>query len=209
MTKEYELEKLAKQQEYALQLEETKWKYKQKELAYVEAGNHMRALNQLMWQVPSIAMAITGGLWYGAANLQVAEPRAWVFAFAIVADVMTIITLHRLRKLIQRELEKQATFESISLPKSKNIVVWCWTIVLFSAATTGFFGALNSDKFNARPNPTVIQLVTDKQQQTAEKAQRRPQASEPALHSSRPTGTKKDNATSSPPTSSPVVRKSP
>ena len=30
----------------------------------------MRSLNQIMWQVPMIAMTLTGGLWYAVATMK-------------------------------------------------------------------------------------------------------------------------------------------
>ncbi|RAS14252.1 hypothetical protein DFO50_11167 [Microvirgula sp. AG722] len=167
-----ELKKLAKQQEYALQLEKVKWVQRKQELAFLEAGQHMRALNQLMWQVPNIAMAITGGLWYGAANLHAQEPRVWVFAFAALADCMTVITLWRLRHLIQKEIDKQSRFTAERAISDRDegkkcwikraytavfsftpLVVRCWTIVLLAAAVVSIFGACNAEKFSTTPAP--------------------------------------------------------
>lgn len=202
-----ELKKLAKQQEYALQLEKVKWQQRKQELAFLEAGQHMRALNQLMWQVPNIAMAITGGLWYGAANVHTDGPRAWVFAFAALADCMTVITLWRLRYLIELEIGKQKQFESLIFDQrvkvvfpswildcattvfgKENIVVKCWTVVLLAAAAVGVLGALNTDKFSATSTPQVTHQ-----------------------HPAKPTqsNTQVHKMTSAPIASSPVGKKSP
>lgn len=159
---DYALQLEEKKLAYALQLEQTKWEYKQHELAYVEAGNHMRALNLLMWQVPSIAIAVTGGLWYGAANLPVIKAQLWIFLFAALVDCMTIITLWRLRSLIGVDIEKQRTFElSVYNPTvtanpstwilrffgKENIVVKCWSFSLAAAALVSLLGAANADEF--------------------------------------------------------------
>ncbi|HCF1128981.1 TPA: hypothetical protein NH771_004737, partial [Pseudomonas aeruginosa] len=52
----------------AQELELMKWKFKKEELSYLEAGQHLRSLNQQLWQVPSMVIAITGGIWYVAAS---------------------------------------------------------------------------------------------------------------------------------------------
>ncbi len=40
----------------ASDLEERRWQFKTLELKYLEAGQHLRSLNQLMWQVPSMVI---------------------------------------------------------------------------------------------------------------------------------------------------------
>ena len=47
-----------------LKIEAIRWYQKLQEITYLEAGQHMRALNQLMWQIPSFVIAVNGGLWY-------------------------------------------------------------------------------------------------------------------------------------------------
>lgn len=47
-----------------IRLETIRWHQKLQEIIYLEAGQHMRALNQLMWQIPSFVIAVNGGLWY-------------------------------------------------------------------------------------------------------------------------------------------------
>ena len=69
---------------FASDLEERKWQFKTLELMYLEAGQHLRSLNQLMWQVPSMVIAITGGLWYGATTVDELQARTVVLAFAAV-----------------------------------------------------------------------------------------------------------------------------
>jgi hypothetical protein len=94
----------------ALELEKQKWAYKKEELQYVEAGQHLRSLNQLMWQVPSLAIALTGGLWYGATLVGDETTRRLLLGFSAGVDLLTIITLLRLRSVIGVHINFQKQF---------------------------------------------------------------------------------------------------
>jgi hypothetical protein len=157
---------LAEEQKHALELEQKKWEFKQKELIFLEAGQHMRALNQLMWQAPTMAIAVTGGLWYGAATVEADGARSWVFAFAGLVDLLTIVTLFRLRQLIGNEIRTQQILAGPppASPSRKHVVIACWAAALITAALISFLGAAKSDTFKktaerATP-PTVNALYT-------------------------------------------------
>lgn len=161
-----QLKILAEQQKHALALEEKRWDLKQKELIFLEAGQHMRALNLLMWQAPTMAIAVTGGLWYGAATIEADAARSWVFAFAGVVDLLTIVTLFRLRQLIGNEIRTQQILAGPPPASSspKHVVIVCWAAALITAALISFVGAAKSDAFKktaerATP-PTVNALYT-------------------------------------------------
>jgi hypothetical protein len=47
--------------------------FERQKLCYEQNCEQMRSLNQIMWQVPIIAMTLTGGLWYGVATLSAAQ----------------------------------------------------------------------------------------------------------------------------------------
>jgi hypothetical protein len=166
MTLADQLKILAEQQKHALALEEQKWGLKQKELIFLEAGQHMRALNQLMWQAPTMAIAVTGGLWYGAATIEADAARSWVFAFASLVDLLTIATLFRLRQLIGNEIRTQQILAgpppATTLPK--HLVIACWTAALTTAAVIGLVGAAKTDTFKKTAQqattPTVNALYT-------------------------------------------------
>lgn len=68
------------------------------ELAYEQNFKHFRSLNRIMWQVPIMAMTLTGGLWFGAAQL---SPKP-LFAFfllltAFLGNIAFVIVLRRFR----------------------------------------------------------------------------------------------------------------
>jgi hypothetical protein len=43
--------------------------FEREKLCYEQNCEQMRSLNQIMWQVPIIAMTLTGGLWRAVATL--------------------------------------------------------------------------------------------------------------------------------------------
>jgi hypothetical protein len=91
-------------------IEIIKWHQRIQEVAYLEAGQHMRALNQLMWQVPSLVIAINGGLWYGTTLVSELAARA-IFFMVFIFDLMSIITLYRLRGLLEVKINFQKDVE--------------------------------------------------------------------------------------------------
>lgn len=135
-----------------IKLETIRWHQKLQEITYLEAGQHMRALNQLMWQIPSFAIAVNGGLWY--ATTLVNQNALWIiFAVLALFDLTTIITIYRLRCLIGKKIHIQNKIENPSSNavlaqisndagftltpveqsnKAGYIVVSCWSLMLFA-----------------------------------------------------------------------------
>lgn len=135
----------------AIKLETQKWDHRKEELQYLEAGQHQRSLNQLMWQIPSIAIAITGGLWFGATSLSEGISKSAIFCFTAGVDVLTIIIIVRLRQLIQIQMDSQIQFsQQTVLNKNGEVgsqrnffnswllpngtVIYCWGATLLLAA---------------------------------------------------------------------------
>lgn len=156
-----------------LKLEVIRWHQKLQEITYYEAGQHMRALNQLMWQIPSFAIAVNGGLWY--ATTLANENSLWII-FGVLAffDITTIVTILRLRYLIGKKIEIQNNIEDPSknvilneisagvgfnlvptqvIKKSGYIVVGCWSLMLSACFGINVWGAINPDVFS---KPTTV-----------------------------------------------------
>jgi protein-L-isoaspartate O-methyltransferase len=65
-----------------------------------------RALNALMWQIPLIAMTLTGGLWFGVSKVEEAPGfRLGLLLLAGLGNVGLIVVLERLRFIIGRYLD--------------------------------------------------------------------------------------------------------
>ncbi len=136
-------------------LEERKWRFKTLELQYLEAGQHLRSLNQLMWQVPSMVIAITGGLWYGATTVDEFQARTVVLSFAAVFSVLTVVIIWRLRHLIQMHIDRQHLFspDNEKAPRSKYVVIGCWTTALLGSAIVSTLGACNPSYLSKKQEP--------------------------------------------------------
>lgn len=128
----------------ALILEQRKWEYRQSELRYLEAGQHMRSLNQLMWQVPSMAIAATGGLWYGATLVDGNLAKIGLLVFAAIIDFLTIFIVARIRWVLQKPLEIQKIFEGRSGKEKVGLIVACWIAMLLTATGLSVLGAFNT-----------------------------------------------------------------
>ncbi|MET3139339.1 hypothetical protein AAKU61_003720 [Undibacterium sp. GrIS 1.2] len=127
-----------------LALEAQKWEYKKQELVFVEAGQHIRSLNVTLWQVPSMAIAITGGLWYGISLFDQEAVKIAALIFTSLVDLVTVRIIWRLRAVMSGYLTAQLSFQSLTdAGKPKHVVMWCWTIILFAAALLGVLGAAN------------------------------------------------------------------
>lgn len=69
--------------------------------AYNQNFENFRSLNALMWQIPLIAMTLTGGLWFGVSSIKdMAGMRAGLLLLAAVGDFGLIVVLARLRHII-------------------------------------------------------------------------------------------------------------
>jgi hypothetical protein len=139
----------------ATELEAQKWAYKRQELEYLEAGQHLRALNQLMWQVPSMSIAITGGLWFGATTVDSEQARIWVFAFVAIVDVLVMMVLWRLRHLIDKHIDLQREFSGLGKSGGpwKKLVIKCWIGALAVAAIVSTVGAFHPEALNKDKAP--------------------------------------------------------
>lgn len=73
--------------------------------AYDQNSQNFRSLNQLMWQIPLIAMTLTGGLWFGVSRPE-ADPvlQLLLLGFACVGNLGLVAILFRLRFLMEQYL---------------------------------------------------------------------------------------------------------
>ena len=111
MTDEAKLETIKHQN--AVTLENLKWQFRKQELAFLEAGQHLRALNQQLWQVPGMVIAITGGIWYGALSIPDDRARSLALLFAAAVNFVTIGIIWRLRTIIDIQIALQNKFNQI------------------------------------------------------------------------------------------------
>lgn len=147
--------------ENAKELEHIKWQFKKEELSYLEAGQHLRSLNQQLWQVPSMVIAITGGIWYGAASISGDLPKILALSFAATVNILTIPIIVRLRQLIKKHINLQLAFNQQKDSKGNYTVITCWILLLLTAACLSIAGASNTDKISTENKKTDPQTTNN------------------------------------------------
>lgn len=118
--------------------------------AYNQNSETFRTLNALMWQIPLIAMTLTGGLWFGVSSLSkedaLALLRPGLLLLAGVGDLLLIVVLERLRHIVSEYLLwLQAAVPNGHVAASgahwynkSGVVKLAFQIMLGSAATVSF-----------------------------------------------------------------------
>lgn len=86
--------------------------------SFEQNNQHARALNQIMWQVPTIALTLTGGLWYAVATLKGvdAQLRAGLLGFGVVGNVVLAMMVSRVRDVLEAYLDKIQLFNPPTYP---------------------------------------------------------------------------------------------
>jgi hypothetical protein len=113
--------------------------YDQKKTCYEQNFEQFRSLNQTMWQVPVIGMTLTGGLWYGSANLHDMGLTPYLLlGLAAVADIGLVVVLTRIRYVMGCYLKKIKEFDEHSYVGAEGAtwlhkpeaVAWTFRILL-------------------------------------------------------------------------------
>ncbi|TFZ03368.1 hypothetical protein [Ramlibacter rhizophilus] len=133
------------------QREEEARRAKRSEVVYLELGQHMRSLNTFLWQVPGLVIAITGGLWFGAASIENLQSKRIALGFTAAVDLLMIPIVWRMRMLFQRNLAYQMKYESNTLdgPAAasswKYVVIGIWTLLLGAGGVISVCGAISPE----------------------------------------------------------------
>jgi len=92
-------------------------------VCYEQNCLQMRSLNQIMWQVPMIAMTLTGGLWFGASSSQNLDPAAktLLFIFCALGDVAMIFVIQRVRSVMDAYLDQIKNFSPVNYADTKKL----------------------------------------------------------------------------------------
>ncbi|MBI5498937.1 MAG: hypothetical protein HY907_01735 [Deltaproteobacteria bacterium] len=91
---------------------------------YEQNAEFARLLNQIIWQIPVLAITLTGGLWYAVASLDGLRDgvRQLLLAFGAVVDVVLILVLHRMRRVLAGYLQRLKEFNPRSYAEAAPIV---------------------------------------------------------------------------------------
>jgi len=88
----------------------TSEQFEREKLCYQQNFEQFRSLNQIMWQVPIIAMTLTGGLWFGVAKIDVQSAQCALLVLAVLGNSGLIAVLHRTRFVMGEYLLKIEEF---------------------------------------------------------------------------------------------------
>lgn len=144
--------------------------FEKDKLCFEQNSEHLRSLNGLMWQVPLIAMTLTGGLWYGIAQLQPNSTVALsLLILATATDFLLIFVMLRMRFIFGRILQKTRDFHPSGAADTTNhkylkdsLVIWIFSILLALATVLSLYGACKYRDL-LKPNaPQEIHLTMDK-----------------------------------------------
>ena len=73
--------------------------------AYEQNYQQFRSLNQIMWQIPVLAMTLTGGLWFGVSKIENNSLLACLLLLtAIVGNLSLVVVLRRFRFVMSQYL---------------------------------------------------------------------------------------------------------
>lgn len=129
-------------------LQDERIAFERDKVAYEQNAQHLRSLNQFLWQVPTIAITLTGGLWYGVTKIDVYFVREGLLAFATLSDLLLILVLLRVRFLFGQYLAAQRGFNPRFEIRKENgpwilpgwTVVTCFAVLLFAGAAGSAYG---------------------------------------------------------------------
>ena len=95
-------------------------------VCYEQNCETFRALNNIMWQVPVIAMTLTGGLWYGVATMHVTlVVRQGLLLFSTMGNIGLIFVINRTRRVMGAYLQRIEEFSPDAFPvRSKSRFFW-------------------------------------------------------------------------------------
>lgn len=122
--------------------------FERDKICYEQNCEAFRALNQFMWQVPVIAMTLTGGLWYGVATLNEMKGviKALLLMLAALGDLAFIVVLVRVRAVMGTYLERIKEFN----PGSCAVATY----------SGSFWSFLRSELTSSKGNKVVVRTFS-------------------------------------------------
>lgn len=115
--------------------------FEKEKICYEQNYLQFRSLNSVMWQVPIIAMTLTGGLWFGADGTEDMFLKTILLLLAAIGNFGLAIVLNRTRFVMGKYLDKIETFSQEgfvlaagdTLLTSKKVVAWTfWALLMLS-----------------------------------------------------------------------------
>lgn len=128
--------------------------FERQALTYEQNFEQFRDLNRLMWQVPILAITITGGFWYAVLAIPTAAGMAkGLFLMCGILDLALIFVLVRIRYVMSQYLVKLKEFHPDGYVEAKgtcfynrsHVVVFSFSISLLVAAALSIGSFVDPD----------------------------------------------------------------
>lgn len=124
-------------------------RFEREKAAFEQNSEHLRSLNQLLWQVPLLAMTLTGGAWYGVAQLGNVPAALGLLLLVGIADIGLIVVMVRVRFVFERILtvtklfhpEGSAATSGHAWYQREGLVVCVFSVILGLAAAASIVAA--------------------------------------------------------------------
>jgi hypothetical protein len=130
--------------------------FERDKICYEQHSESFRSLNNQMWQVPIIAMTLTGGLWFGIYSNNLSTKTACTLLFfCATSDILFILILWRVRTIMGLLIKKLHDFNPIysidasngSWPFNKNhLVVTLFSVMLLFSSIISICEAVSRIK---------------------------------------------------------------
>jgi hypothetical protein len=165
----YQLQRIVRQElerhrQFEAHESEKELAFERDKVTFEENSEHLRSLNTILWQVPLIAMTLTGGLWFGVSQEgMVGDMRRLLLLFAGLANLGLIVVMIRVRYVFERILDAARTFnphttvdtqgEWLLVRERVVLIVFC--LLMLCAAGISLGAAVASEKlFRIFPPPS-------------------------------------------------------
>jgi len=126
-------------------------KLEREKLCYQQNFEQFRSLNQIMWQVPIIAMTLTGGLWFGATKaVEIKSAQIALLFLACIGNAGLIVVLRRTRYVMEEYLNKIKSFHEAGFVEAtegkflegKRVVMWTFVTLLALSSIMSLIGVI-------------------------------------------------------------------
>jgi len=118
--------------------------FEKDKICYEQNCEMFRSLNQIMWQVPLIAMTLTGGLWFGVSIIDGDVLRqSALLLLATVGNFALCVVLWRVRYIMGEYLQQIRSFNTSAFVDARGagpftrpkVVIGAFMVMLLTAGT--------------------------------------------------------------------------
>ncbi|MGT2457645.1 hypothetical protein ACU4GI_47785 [Cupriavidus basilensis] len=105
-----------------------------------------------------MAIAATGGLWYGVTLVDGSLAKIGLLGFAAIIDFLTVVIVARIRWVLHKPLKIQKAFEGRNGKENAGLIVGCWILMLLTATGLSVLGAFNTHELMKKTAPAALPI---------------------------------------------------